>query len=136
MSARSPHPRGEVTLLGALAAIGCRESPDEPAPIELCSGAVTISVAARNPHPTFDWAPQCAVSAIVVATVPAVGVPSEYWRVDADAAVIAPAITYGRVPRGARSTGFVELSSKQDYRISMFVPGRPNAIGDGTWRQP
>jgi len=122
--------------LSALIAFGCKESANEPEPIVPCTGAVTISVNTTPAQPQFTWTPACSVSLLIIMSAPAVGKPTEHWRVEADKTVIIPPVTYGRLPTGAQTTGFIPLTANQDYHISIYVPDRSTAIGDGSWHQP
>ena len=69
-------------------------------------------------------------------SAPAVGKPTEHWRVESDKTVIIPPVTYGRLPTGAQSAALVPLTSNQDYHISIYIPDRSTAVGDGSWHQP
>jgi hypothetical protein len=101
-----------------------------------CTGAVTISVNATTTQPRFTWIPACSVSLLIITSAPAVGTPTEHWRVEADRTVIIPPVMYGRLPTGAQSTGLIPLTSNQDYHISIFIPDRATPVGDGSWHQP
>jgi hypothetical protein len=139
MSFASTIPTGGLGFgiaLSAVVTLGCKESPGEPAAIVPCTNAVTISVNTAPPQPQFTWTPACSVSLLIVTTAPAVGTPTEHWRVQADRTVIIPTVTYGRLPTGAQSTSFLPLTSNQDYHISIYIPDRATAVGDASWHQP
>lgn len=125
-----------AVLCGSLVALGCRLDPDEPEATAPCAGAVTISVDTSEPQPRFRWTPACLVTTVVVATSPARGEPAEHWRIEADKEIVGPPVTYGTLPTGAQSSGYMPLTSNQDYRVSVFIPNHPLPIGVGTWRQP
>lgn len=124
-----------VGLLGAIMALGCKESAG-PATIVPCTGTVSISVNAATSQPRFSWTPACSVSSIVIMSAPAAGRPTEHWRVVADKTVINPPVTFGQLPTGAQSISLVPLVGNQDYHVSIFVPDRGIAVGDAMWHQP
>jgi len=125
-----------AVLCGSLAALGCKENPDEPEFHEPCTGAVTVSVDLSEQQPRFRWTPACLVATVVVESAPRTGNPSEHWRVAATRTIIAPPILYGRLPVGADSPGFLPLMSNQDYRVTVYVLDRVVAVGVGSWHQP
>ena len=102
-------------------------------PVAPCSGPVEISVARGNPRPTISWTPRCAVALVTVDGPSAIlATQFRHWRLESDAPVIIPPLTYGEVPRGAKSAGFVDLSAGLAYRISLFVSGEP-PVGAYSW---
>jgi len=127
---------GAAAALSAFSVAGCKESADEPVTIVPCTGAVTISVNTAPAQPQFTWTPACSVSLLIVMSAPAVGKPTEHWRVESDKTVIIPPVTYGRLPTGAQSAALVPLTANQDYHISIYIPDRSTAVGDGSWHQP
>src|SRR5688572_441696 len=123
-----------AVLCGSLAALGCKENPDEPIVHEPCTVSVTVSVDLAEQQPRFRWTPACLVATVVVASAPRTGNPSEYWRVEADRSIIAQPVLYGRLPVGADSPGFLPLMSNQDYRVTVYVLDR--VVGAASWHQP
>lgn len=126
---------GLAIVLSTLSTLSCKEDA-APVTIVPCTGAVTMSVNTTTSPPQFTWTPACSVSMMIIMSAPAVGKPVEHWRVEAEKTVIIPPVTYGRLPTGAQSLSFVPLVGNQDYHISIYIPDRATAVGDGSWHQP
>jgi hypothetical protein len=123
-------------VLAALSAPACKESADEPAPLAACADVVTITVNTATSQPQFTWSPTCSVSRLVVMSAPTAGKAVEHWRIEGDPNLIIPPIMFGRLPTGAKAISFVPIIGNQDYHVSIYVPDRATAVGDGSWHQP
>ena len=122
--------------LSTLSVPACKESADEPAPLAACTDAVTITVNTATSQPQFTWSPTCSVSRLIVMSAPAAGKAVEHWRIEGGPNLIVPPIMFGRLPTGAKAISFVPIVGNQDYHISIYVPDRATAVGDGSWHQP
>jgi hypothetical protein len=122
-------------VLAAFVLGACADAPEAiTAPASPCSSAITLSVSRTGPRPTFDWTPRCAVSLVIVEGPSAIlATPLRHWRLEADAPTIVPPLRFGEVPTRAKSTGFVDLTPGLAYRVSLFVDGEEEPVGQYSW---
>ena len=88
---------GLASMVGAL--IGC-DASNGTSP--LCDTQVAVTVA-NGPVPQFSWTAPCLVQSVhvYVASAPSVGGPRPIWGIER-AGGVAPPVTYGQTPAGAR----------------------------------
>ena len=129
-----------VRVMAALMALGFSACSDPDAPeLVSCPAKVTMSVTLIDTTPRFDWTPRCGVSALEASSGPSVVLQYSEWRLEADGAVIVPPVTLGVVPPGVRSSGFLPLLPRVQYRVDIFIRDRPRPgdwVGNSGWRQP
>jgi hypothetical protein len=87
-----------------------------------CAGKIDVQVsfAANGKMPSFDWAPRCGVSALLIQTVPFMGAaPAMVWGFDApELNPVKPAIEYSVLPRGAtQRLGPANLVQGVTYKV-------------------
>ncbi len=97
-----------------------------------CTGSVSITVSSGT-TPTFAWTPVCKVFLLLVEATGG----ADQWSVITDSTNgLAPPITYGNVPAGARlNSETPSLASGTPYTVYLFRwtgPGRQDGVRAGT----
>ena len=109
----------------AFLCIGCGEDEEVLGPLPECTGAVTVSVSTGSTV-VFGWSPKCKLFFLLVEPV---GSGHDLWSTISDSTnAIAPPVTYGVVPNGAKSWLAAEdLVPGQAYNVYVYRwtgPGR------------
>jgi hypothetical protein len=127
----------------AILVAGCRTTEPDPAP-EGCLGPIQLAILSDSP-PRFDWAPECGISFLSVATIgaPPAVVGETVWAFHmAENAPIGPAVIYGIAPTRAHvSVEPKPLVVGTRYRVWIaYTVGGDGITGSGertfTWFPP
>ena len=115
-----------VIVFGALVALGCSaDNVTDPVVLPECSDIESITVA-TGPELSFSWSPACRLMGW---NIEPAGSADDQWLVLSEGSnSIAPPITYGVVPEGAREIHEAEvLAPGAEYDLHLFKWTGPGA---------